>query len=209
MDCNIIKDLIPLCIDDCCSEESAKIVKEHIENCPDCKAIYDSMNDNSDIIPKVEPPKKLNRINDWKASVLQSVLLFVSFALITIGVSLEASTPVGLMNGCWAMWLVIPTTGFLLSLANWYFVRLYKSRKVFSRCSLLATFLMTVIAYLWAFNHYEFDYMAFFRGGGIIAFLDMVRAITLLDGIGFVLTAVFCVLSKVLSNKYAKMLGKE
>ena len=33
--------------------------------------------------------------------------------------------------------------------------------------------------------------------------------ITLFYGIGIVLTAVFCVLSKLLSNKYAVMLGKE
>lgn len=43
MECNVVKDLIPLYIDDCCSEESAKIVKEHMENCCSCKELYENM----------------------------------------------------------------------------------------------------------------------------------------------------------------------
>ena len=137
MECNVVKDLIPLYIDDCCSEESAKIVKEHMENCCSCKELYENMSA-ADMAPIISAPKKLSRISAWKAAVLQSGLLFVSFAIITIGVALEAATPSGLMNGYWAVSLVIPATGFLLSLANWYFVRLYKSRKSFSNCSLCA-----------------------------------------------------------------------
>ncbi len=118
MDCNVIRDLIPLYIDDCCSKESANIVKEHIDRCPQCKELYENMKTSSDIAPTASVPATLSKINDWRASVLQSVLLFVSFAIITIGVALEAATPSGLMNGYWAVSLVIPATGFLLSLAN-------------------------------------------------------------------------------------------
>ncbi len=35
--CNIIKDLLPLYVDDICSEESKKIVEEHLETCNNCK----------------------------------------------------------------------------------------------------------------------------------------------------------------------------
>ena len=41
MNCDIIKDLIPLYIDECCSDESSKIVDEHIENCASCKRLMD------------------------------------------------------------------------------------------------------------------------------------------------------------------------
>lgn len=34
--CNIIRDLLPLYLDDVCSEESKKIVAEHLENCEEC-----------------------------------------------------------------------------------------------------------------------------------------------------------------------------
>ena len=128
MDCNIIRDLIPLYIDGCCSAESANLVKEHIENCSDCKQLIGDMTSLPDVAPPQNAPKAMRRINDWKESLLQSVLLFLSFAVITVGVALEASTPLGLMNGYWAFNIVIPATAFLLSLSNWYFVRLYKSR---------------------------------------------------------------------------------
>lgn len=207
MNCDVVKDLIPLCIDGCCSEESEKIVKEHIESCDACRKLFEDMsassemirvspdmilvsedmNASSDGISAPEAPVMLRKINDWKASVLQSVLLFLLFAVITTGVALEAKTPSGPMNGFWALALVIPATGFMLSLANWYFVRLYKSRKSFSNGSFLATLGITVCAYIWAGVHYDL----------------------FLNWIGFLLTVVFCVLSKALSNRYAKMLGKE
>ncbi len=212
MDCNIIKDLIPLYIDDCCSQESARLVKEHIDSCPECKALYENMNAPSKINPTISAPISLSRINDWKASVLQSVLLFVLFAVITVGVALEAATPSGFSNGYWAVSLVIPATGFLLSLPNWYFVRLYKSRKRFSTSSMLITLGITVCAYVWAGFHYEIsisDFAELLKDISMTDLLEMTGLLALFFGIGIILTAVFCVLSKILSNKYAKMLGKE
>ena len=138
MNCNIVKDLIPLYIDGCCSEESEKVVEEHIRDCGDCKKLLEDMKSPSDIVTVSESPKTFSKLNDWKASVLQSILLFLSFALITLGVALEARTPSGIGNGFWALNLVIPATGFMLSLANWYFVRVYKNRKSFSFFSLIA-----------------------------------------------------------------------
>ena len=209
MDCNVIRDLIPLYIDDCCSKESANIVKEHIDRCPQCKELYENMKTSSDIAPTASVPATLSKINDWRASALQSVLLFVSFAIITIGVALEAATPSGLMNGYWAVSLVIPATGFLLSLANWYFVRFYKSRKSFSNCSLLVTLGITVCAYIWAGFHYEFSISDFAELLHRISLTDLFEMIVGLFGIGILLTPVCCVFSKILSNKYAEMLGKK
>lgn len=194
MNCNIVKDLIPLYIDGCCSEESAKFVEEHIKNCIECKKLFEDMDSPSDVVTVSESPKTFSKLNYWKASVLQSVLLFVSFALITIGVALEARTPSGLMNSFWAINLVIPSTGFMLSLANWYFVRLYKNRKSFSNYSFIATLIITICAYIWSGFHYE---------------MTLLYYMSPINGISILLTIVFCALSKILSNKYAEMLGKE
>lgn len=193
MDCNIVRDLLPLYIDGCCSEESAKAVCEHICRCDGCRKLFEDMKAPTPVETVTEAPKMLDRLNVWRASVLQSVLLFVSFALIALGVAMEARTPTGPTNGVWALDLVIPATGFMLSLANWYFVRLYKSRKRFSDCSFAATLLITLCAYAWAGFHY---------GSG--AFTSLGKF-----GVGLALTAVFCVLSKTLSDRYARMLGKE
>ena len=129
----------------------------------------------------------------WEESVLQSVMLFVSFAIITLGVILEGSTPTGNTNGLWAVALIVPATGYLLSLANWFFLRVYKNRKIFSVCSCLATLGITLLGYGWATIHYA---------GGIAMSSPLVWC-------GVVLSAVFCVLSKVLSNQYALLLGRE
>ncbi|MBQ3817451.1 MAG: zf-HC2 domain-containing protein [Clostridia bacterium] len=214
MDCNIIKDLIPLYIDNCCSDEACKAVKEHIEECPDCKSVYEDMNSSSlEQVSVQQEPLKLKRVNDWKASILQSVLLFISFAVITLGVALEARTPYDyLLNGFWAFSLVIPATGFMLSLANWYFIRLYSNKKVFSGCSSILTLVFTVSAFIWAGFHYEFSVLDFFDLLGEMSGMDFFECLIPLNcyfGIGMIFTIILCILSKVMSDVYAKTLGKE
>ena len=197
MDCNIIMDLLPLYIDECCSEESAAAVHEHLETCPGCREVYKSMRAPDVVEEEVILSAKLERISAWKASVLQSVLLFSSFALIIAGVSLEAATPFdAVINGGWAAALVVPATGFMLSLANWYFVRQYKSRKSFYISSLLITIVITALGFLWAAVHYELFWQS---SAGVRPFIMC----------GMVLAAVFVLLSGVLSSVFAKMLGKE
>ena len=193
MDCNVIMDLLPLYVDECCSEESERLVAEHLEACESCRKIYDQMRETCQTYTEKPNSVKLHRVSDWKASVLQSVMLFVSFAIITLGVILEGSTPTGKTNGLWAAALIIPATGYLLSLANWFFVRVYKSRKMFSYGSCVATLIITLLGYVWATIHYA---------GGIVMSSPLVWC-------GMVLSAVFCVLSKVLSNQYALLLGRE
>ena len=41
--CEIIKDLLPLYADDVCSEESRKLVAEHIAKCSECRAELEKM----------------------------------------------------------------------------------------------------------------------------------------------------------------------
>lgn len=206
MNCNVIKDLIPLYIDECCSEETAAAVLEHTEECPSCKKMLEEMK--LPVVTAQPPtaPKTFRRINDWKASVTQSVLLFLSFLLITVGVALEANTGVDEANGFWAFNLVIPSTGFLLSLTNWYFVRLYKSRKTFSRCCLFATMGFTLCAFVWGCFHYEINLFAISSFSEI---LGIIPVASFFLRIGIVLTALFCIFSAAFSDEYAELLGKE
>lgn len=211
MNCDVVKDLIPLYIDRCCSEESERQIKEHLEICNSCKQFFLDMSAPTEIIKTENAPEiTFRKINDWKASVLQSALLFLSFFLITIGVALEAGVGnYNMFNGVYAINLVIPSTGFMLSLANWYFVRVYKNRKVFSTCSLLATFFITLCAYVWSCFHYKLNLIDLFNVNSLYEFFDVMQGVAFLGGFGFLLTFVFCILSKVLSDRYAKMLGKE
>ena len=195
MECDIIKDLIPLYIDGCCSEKSASAVEEHLSKCEECRHIYENMKDDSAV--KTSVPAATDsfvRINNWKASVIQSLLLLLSFALITVGVSLEAATPSGPANGIWAFSLVVPSTGFLISLANWYFIRMYKTKKSFSVCSVVFTFFVSVVSAAWTACHYSVT-------------VDSLADFFLKFGMCIISTALFCVLSGLLSAVYANLMG--
>ncbi|MCR5792961.1 MAG: zf-HC2 domain-containing protein [Lachnospiraceae bacterium] len=211
MNCDTIQDLMILYIDDCCSKESKRIIKEHVCNCESCKKIFDevtissdsasasdrTISETADILPV--SLQKYQHINHWRASVLQSVLLYFSFALIILGVTLEVSANSVISNGLWAFSIIVPATGFMLSLANWYFIRIYKSRNSFSFCSLLTTICFTALGYMWAFYHYTFSFYDLIQ--------DSHHKSALIVGILFMI--LLCLLSKLLSNRYAHLLGKE
>lgn len=203
MECNIIKDLIPLYIDNCCSSESEKLVADHIQGCCNCKKLVESMRSNTAIVNEITMPVlKLDSIRYWKASVLQSLALLISFAVIILGVFLESRTPIGVDNGLWVVRIVVPATGFMISLVNWYFVRAYANRKRFSWCSSFVFVAVTFCGYIWSCFHY-----GFFKTNNI--FIEKTMFVYLAFFVGVFITAAFFILSKVLSNEYAKMIGKE
>lgn len=208
MNCNIIKDLIPLYIDNCCSEESEEEIKKHLTQCDDCRAVFEEMNAPIETTKTVCPPKASGRINQWKASVLQSVLFLASFLFITVGVYFEAQLS-GFGNGLVAFNMVVPATAFMLSLTNWYFVRFYKSRKLFSWCSLAITLAITVCATVWTCNHYGFSFTEAYNAYNGASLIDFAESVCFLFRRGIALTAVFAAAAKILSNFYARLIGKE
>lgn len=42
-DCDIVRDLMPLCIDDTASEKTKQMVTEHMEECTPCSGVYEEM----------------------------------------------------------------------------------------------------------------------------------------------------------------------
>ena len=202
MNCNVIQDLLVLYSDDCCSNESKALVEEHLKSCESCRAALKEMKAlTADISPSTgRNAGSFRRIADWKASVMQSLLLFCSFAMLAYGVVREGNTPEGPENGLWAVAVIIPATGYLLSLANWYFIRLYPSKRAFSNASLITTLGFTAGGMLWAVLHYRQQLRILFSGSA--------SSLSLL-AVGIFLSVLFCVISKLLSAKYAEMLGKE
>lgn len=49
MKCNVIYDLLPLYLDNICSEETKHIVEEHLENCEECRKNLEYMKENMEI----------------------------------------------------------------------------------------------------------------------------------------------------------------
>lgn len=199
MSCDVIQDLIPLYIDGCCSAESGRLIESHIKTCSACRECLESAGKPLTQTEIVFVPK-ISKISEWKASVLQSVLFLLYFAVITFGVAMEARTPSGLVNGFWAFALVVPATGFLLSLINWYFIRIYKSKRSFVIGSMVCTLVTSLCCFLVGAFHYE------------VSLMDLKLLFHMAFGysfIGTVFGGVNLILSVLLAKSYAKLVGKE
>ena len=70
MDCNVIKDLIPLYIDGCCSPESADLVRAHIDGCEECRSLWETMKQGPETAPSATAaPKRMGRIRSEERRV--------------------------------------------------------------------------------------------------------------------------------------------
>ena len=86
--CEIVQDLLPLYVDDACSKSSAAMVKEHLESCPECKAIYEKLcSDTGEetlkaemvgVVAKHEKKVKKKRLLTIVASVVLTIVLIFS-----------------------------------------------------------------------------------------------------------------------------------
>ncbi|WP_277584750.1 anti-sigma factor family protein [Psychrobacillus antarcticus] len=89
MNCNIIKDLMPSYIDRICSEETIKLVEDHIERCEECKVWLDTMQQQTnlfqqlpeDIEKAITPFKKINR----KRRIQVFIAIAITFMVTIIG----------------------------------------------------------------------------------------------------------------------------
>ena len=54
-ECNVARDLMPLCIDGVASEESQQYVDKHVASCHDCELVYGEM---KSALPQVTAEKE-------------------------------------------------------------------------------------------------------------------------------------------------------
>lgn len=89
MNCNIIKDLLPSYIDEICSEETAKAVEEHIEQCEKCQQYLTMMKQPTNSIQlssegvtvAKEPFKRINK----KIRIQVLTAIAITFMMTIIG----------------------------------------------------------------------------------------------------------------------------
>jgi len=89
--CTIIQDLLPLYVDKVCSDDSAELVKNHLQSCPECKKIYDEMT--ADLEGELPSPK----VDEKKAfQSLHTNLIWIAVALAVMVGSFVAN-----IGGAW------------------------------------------------------------------------------------------------------------
>lgn len=88
INCSLIKDLLPLYIDDLCSKETTEIVGNHLEICEDCNKEYETLKTE----PKVKPQednsqeliKKVNKKfgKDKKKAVIKTISIILGIVVV-------------------------------------------------------------------------------------------------------------------------------
>ena len=86
--CNIIKDLLPLYIDEVCSKESSKLVEEHLKDCDDCQNYLEELK--FDIkeskVNEINGFKKFAKLIDFKiikdAIAITCIILVITYGIL-------------------------------------------------------------------------------------------------------------------------------
>ena len=89
--CFLIKDLLPLYIDDLCSKESTEIIKNHLNICPSCRKEYEQLTNQPEIKAINDDSTELIRgvgnmfKKDKKKAIIKTVSVFL-VVLVLLGV---------------------------------------------------------------------------------------------------------------------------
>lgn len=96
--CSFIQDLLPLYVDEICSEESKKIVEDHLSQCSICKEIYDSMcNLKQEDIHDYHESQRIKSLKQVKKKILyKQILIGLSSIVLLFVLGFEIMT--GLKN---------------------------------------------------------------------------------------------------------------
>lgn len=103
MNCQIIRDLLPLYCDDVCSRESRQAVEEHLAGCPDCQRVFREMKREKTILPfptdgkeearVLETVKKRFSRQRLRAVVAAAAVTVLLIASLTAASGLERPVP--------------------------------------------------------------------------------------------------------------------
>lgn len=85
-DCNIVKDLLPLYIEELCSEDSREYVEKHLEGCVECKESLDFLKYSELCVSTVEK-KEINAFQKLERYISGKILIsyFLFLAAIVVG----------------------------------------------------------------------------------------------------------------------------
>ena len=122
LDCNIVRDLLPLCSEGMVSVETAEQVKEHLSTCPDCLRESERMkdetvhrvNDNGEETLLLKNMKKRMRRHSAAIATISALVAVTAACVVFALFFLSPGDEMGF--SLLAMYLAIPLTGFVCSL---------------------------------------------------------------------------------------------
>jgi len=79
--CNVIEDLLPMYYDNVCSDETAAIIEEHLQDCPHCRQIFAHLR--SDIEISAEKPDDIKPLKKLQKSYRRKkIIALITFLLV-------------------------------------------------------------------------------------------------------------------------------
>lgn len=88
-ECRIVEDLMPLYADDLICEETAEFIKAHLENCPECRALWQRCSCVLEpLLPSEEESKKLKRA--LRKEQFKAVLGGISIMMVLCGIAVAS-----------------------------------------------------------------------------------------------------------------------
>lgn len=98
--CDIVRDILPLYVDGACSEASAEMVKEHLNACADCNAIYQKLlsHTNEDVLHEESESVIMRHEAKEKQRGRKKITIavLVSIALCTIAITALFLLPINI-----------------------------------------------------------------------------------------------------------------
>ncbi len=94
MKCEVIRDLLPLYIEDICSKESRELIEEHLSNCEDCEEYKENISKNILVLPAINEEKvqqflsEKDLLKKSKQSIQQNFLKRALFIINILGIAL-------------------------------------------------------------------------------------------------------------------------
>jgi len=80
MHCDIVKDLLPLYVDDVCSEKSRMVIEEHLKECEECKKCYEQLIDKT---PEVVMDEGISYFEE--SEFIQKIKKKITFDRVVVG----------------------------------------------------------------------------------------------------------------------------
>lgn len=80
MHCDIVKDLLPLYVDDVCSEKSRMVIEEHLKECEECKKCYEQLIDKT---PEVMMDEGISYFEE--SEFIQKIKKKITFDRVVVG----------------------------------------------------------------------------------------------------------------------------
>ncbi|MFE6168622.1 zf-HC2 domain-containing protein [Viridibacillus arvi] len=100
MNCNIIKDLLPSYIDEICSEDTAKLVEDHVQHCDECRLSINRMQEQMAYVQQIpeEVEKAITPFKKVKRKRLIQVIIAIVMTFIITVVGALVIQEVGPVN---------------------------------------------------------------------------------------------------------------